>query len=54
MQFESHTSDCKSDSCKAETQARANIAKANGESQAIRIINEQLHQNPHIYKKKQI
>src|SRR5919204_1705550 len=31
---------------KAEAQARANIAKANGESQAIRIINEQLRQNP--------
>jgi regulator of protease activity HflC (stomatin/prohibitin superfamily) len=30
----------------AEAQARANIAKANGESQAIRIINEQLRQNP--------
>src|SRR5919206_5206143 len=30
----------------AEAQAKANIAKANGESQAIRIINEQLRQNP--------
>ena len=30
----------------AQAQARANIAKANGESQAIRIINEQLRQNP--------
>ena len=30
----------------AEAQARANIAKANGESQAIRIINEELRQNP--------
>ena len=30
----------------AEAQARANIAKANGESQAIKIINEQLRQNP--------
>lgn len=30
----------------AEAQARANIAKANGESQAIRIINEQLRENP--------
>jgi regulator of protease activity HflC (stomatin/prohibitin superfamily) len=30
----------------AEAQARANIAKAGGESQAIKIINEQLRQNP--------
>ena len=30
----------------AQAQARANIAKANGESQAIKIINEQLRQNP--------
>lgn len=30
----------------AEAQARANIAKANGESQAIRIITEQLQKNP--------
>jgi regulator of protease activity HflC (stomatin/prohibitin superfamily) len=30
----------------AEAQARANIAKASGESQAIKIINEQLRQNP--------
>jgi prohibitin 2 len=30
----------------AEAQARANIARANGESQAIKIINEQLRQNP--------
>ena len=30
----------------AEAQARANIAKANGESQAIKIINEELRQNP--------
>jgi regulator of protease activity HflC (stomatin/prohibitin superfamily) len=29
-----------------EAQARANIAKANGESQATLIINEQLRQNP--------
>jgi len=30
----------------AEAQARANVAKANGESQAIRIINEQLKESP--------
>lgn len=30
----------------AEAQARANVAKANGESQAIKIINEQLKQSP--------
>jgi regulator of protease activity HflC (stomatin/prohibitin superfamily) len=30
----------------AEAQAKANIAKASGESQAIKIINEQLRQNP--------
>ena len=30
----------------AEAQARANIAKANGESQAIQIINQQLKQSP--------
>jgi prohibitin 2 len=30
----------------AQAQARANIARANGESQAIKIINEQLRQNP--------
>lgn len=30
----------------AEAQARANVAKANGEAQAIKIINEQLRQSP--------
>ena len=30
----------------AEAQARANVAKANGEAQAIKIINEQLKQSP--------
>lgn len=30
----------------AEAQARANVAKANGESQAIKIINEQLRESP--------
>jgi prohibitin 2 len=31
---------------KAEAQAKANVAKANGESQAIKVITQQLHQNP--------
>jgi prohibitin 2 len=30
----------------AEAQAKANVAKANGESQAIKVINQQLRQNP--------
>jgi regulator of protease activity HflC (stomatin/prohibitin superfamily) len=34
----------------AEAQARANVAKANGESQAIKIINEQLKQSPEYLK----